>query len=281
MIEKKVKWVVKYLQECEPKEGYYLAFSGGKDSSVCKALLDMAGVKYEAVYRVTSVDPPELVRFIRDVHPDVKREVPRDKEGKPITMWNLIPKRGMPPTFRVRYCCEALKETGGDGRKVITGVRWEESLRRRQNSGLVNIRLNGKIKDLHFTKDFEKVKSGIILTNDNTDSRLMVEFCYKRTKVSINPIINWTTAEVWNFILKYKVPYCELYDEGFDRLGCIGCPLACTKKRKAEFERWPKYKEYYILAFQKLSDKLREQGKLENSKFGPDGQSMFKWWMKD
>lgn len=58
MIDEKVKRVVKYLQDCEPKEGYYLAFSGGKDSSVCKALLDMAQVKYDAVYRVTSVDPP-------------------------------------------------------------------------------------------------------------------------------------------------------------------------------------------------------------------------------
>lgn len=281
MIEDKVNWAIKYLQECEPKEGYYLAFSGGKDSSVCKALLDMAGVKYEAVYRVTSVDPPELVRFIRDKHPDVKREVPMDKNGKPITMWNLIPRRGMPPTFRVRYCCEALKETGGDGRKVITGVRWEESLRRRQNSGLVNIRLNGKVKDLHFSNDFQRVKTGIILTNDNDESRLMVEFCYKRTKVTINPIIEWTGADVWDFILKYRVPYCELYDEGFDRLGCIGCPLACTEKRKKEFERWPLYKQSYIYAFQKLSDKLREQGKLENSKFGPDGESMFRWWMKD
>ena len=79
VIDDKTRKVIKYLQECEPKEGYYLAFSGGKDSCVCKALLDMAQVKYEAVYRVTSVDPPELVRFIRDRYPDVKREVPRDK----------------------------------------------------------------------------------------------------------------------------------------------------------------------------------------------------------
>lgn len=50
---------------------------------VCKALLDMSGCKYDATYRVTSVDPPEMVRFIKDKHPDVIREVPRDKDGKP------------------------------------------------------------------------------------------------------------------------------------------------------------------------------------------------------
>lgn len=59
---------IERLKAFEPEEGYYLAFSGGKDSVVCKALLDMAGCKYDAVYRVTSVDPPELVRFIKEKH---------------------------------------------------------------------------------------------------------------------------------------------------------------------------------------------------------------------
>ena len=106
---------------------------------VLKALADMAGVKYEAVYRVTSVDPPELVRVIKNEHPDVTREVPRDRDGNPITMWNLILKRLMPPTRIVRYCCSSLKETGGDGRMTLTGVRWAESSNRKQNQGLVTI----------------------------------------------------------------------------------------------------------------------------------------------
>ena len=94
---------IERIKAFEPEEGYYLAFSGGKDSVVCKALLDMANVKYDATYRVTSVDPPELVRFIKDQHPDVIREVPRDKYGNPITMWNLIPRKLIPP-----HACYAL-----------------------------------------------------------------------------------------------------------------------------------------------------------------------------
>lgn len=144
-LQEKVNKSIERLKAFEPEEGYYLAFSGGKDSVVCKALLEMAGCKFDATYRVTSVDPPELVRFIKEKHPDVIREVPRYSEtyrnaklaGKPITMWNLIPEKLMPPTRMVRYCCAALKESGGDGRMTVTGVRWEESLKRKQNQGVV------------------------------------------------------------------------------------------------------------------------------------------------
>ena len=147
-LDEKVKKSIERLKAFEPPEGYYLAFSGGKDSVACKALLDMAGVKYDATYRVTSVDPPELVRFIKNQHPDVKREVPRDNDGKPITMWNLIPRKLMPPTRLARYCCSSLKESGGDGRMAVTGVRWAESVNRRYNQGLVTIASKKAAKEL-------------------------------------------------------------------------------------------------------------------------------------
>lgn len=133
----KVDKAILRLQTYEPKEGYYLCFSGGKDSCVIKALADMAGVKYDAHYNVASVDPPELVRFIKEVHPDVEFTYHRDKDGNRITMWNLIPKKSMPPTRIVRYCCAYLKESGGKGRLKVTGVRWAESARRKKSHGEV------------------------------------------------------------------------------------------------------------------------------------------------
>ena len=133
----KVEKAILRLRTYEPPEGYYLCFSGGKDSCVIKALADMAGVKYEAYYAVSSVDPPELVRFIKDKHPDVIFDYPRDKDGNIVTMWNLIPKHTMPPTRIVRYCCAYLKENGGKGRLKVTGVRWEESTRRKKSHGEV------------------------------------------------------------------------------------------------------------------------------------------------
>lgn len=134
----KVQVATDRLKSFEPPEGYYLAFSGGKDSVVIKALADMAQVKYDAHYNLTSVDPPELVQFIKTFD-DVSIDRPMDKEGHQITMWNLIPPRRLPPTQIARYCCKDLKETGGTGRMTITGVRWAESSNRKNNQGEVTI----------------------------------------------------------------------------------------------------------------------------------------------
>lgn len=164
----KVRDSIERLKAFEPKEGYYLAFSGGKDSCVIKALADMAGVKYDAHYRVTSVDHPELVRFIKQHHPDVAIELPRYPEdyknpklaGKQITMWNLIPRKLMPPTRLVRYCCAELKETGGDGRMTVTGVRWAESVNRKNNQGVVTIASTKVAKELDANSFFVNRSGG-------------------------------------------------------------------------------------------------------------------------
>lgn len=113
----KVQRSIERLRAFEPPEGYYLAFSGGKDSVVIKALADMAGVKYDAHYNATTVDPPELVRFIKCQHPDVKIEKPE------IPMIKLIVKKRMPPTRTLRYCCAYYKENASKGRVTITGAR--------------------------------------------------------------------------------------------------------------------------------------------------------------
>lgn len=140
----KVEVAIDRLKSFEPEEGYYLAFSGGKDSVVIKALADMAQVKYDAHYNHTSVEPPELVQFVREYHKDVQIEWHRYKDGSRITMWNLIPKRSFPPTRIARYCCQELKEHGGDGRLAITGVRWAESANRKKNQGEVTIYKSNK-----------------------------------------------------------------------------------------------------------------------------------------
>lgn len=289
-LDEKVKKSIERLKAFEPPEGYYLAFSGGKDSVTCKALLDMAGCKYDATYRVTSVDPPELVRFIKEKHPDVIREVPRYADGKPITMWNLIPRKLMPPTRIGRYCCQSLKESGGDGRMTVTGVRWAESVNRRRNQGIVTVIGRSKSVILQ-SDDFERTdKGGVVLTNDNEDSRRVVEQCYKRHKTTLNPIIDWSDTDVWTFIRANGIPYCKLYDEGFTRLGCIGCPMAGTRTRERDFTRWPKYKTAYLLAFEKMLEKRRERHEKDPTRpvwksNGQDVQNatpedVFNWWME-
>ena len=94
---------IERLKTFEPEEGYYFANSGGKDSGVVRHLLSKSGVKFDAHYNWTTVDPPELLKHIKNSHPETAIHRPN------ITMWNLIPKKLMPPTRIVRYCCEALK----------------------------------------------------------------------------------------------------------------------------------------------------------------------------
>lgn len=280
-LQDKVNKSIERLKAFCPPEGYYLAFSGGKDSVVCKALLDMSGCKYDATYRVTSVDPPELVRFIKEKHPDVKREVPRYSDGSPITMWNLIPKKLMPPTRIARYCCEKLKESGGDGRMTVTGVRWAESYARKANQGIVTMTDKASAKEVGGNPDFTSTnRGGVVLTNDNAESRRMVEQCYKRHKTTVNPIIDWTDEDVWGFIRENAIPYCELYDEGFHRLGCIGCPMARKAQRASSLARWPKYKAAYLRAFEKMLEERKRRGRLDGSWRLTTARDVFNWWME-
>jgi len=75
VLEKKA---IGLLQLHEPKDApYYGCFSGGKDSVVIKELARRAGVRIVWHYNVTTIDPPELVRFIRREHPDVAFERPK------------------------------------------------------------------------------------------------------------------------------------------------------------------------------------------------------------
>ena len=277
-LQKKVSAAINRLKTFEPPEGYYLAFSGGKDSVVCKALADMAGIKYDAHYNVTSVDPPELVYFIKRQHPDVQRDIPKRSNGRTVNMWMLIRENGAPLQQR-RFCCQELKERGGDGRIVITGVRWAESTRRTLHQGAVVVQ-GRAADDLHGTDDFrENGKRGVILTNDNTETRKLVEQCAARGKVTVNPIIDWTDAEVWEFIRSEGIPYCCLYDEGWHRLGCIGCPMANIRRLK-EFARWPAYERLYKKAFADHLELKKQRGT-----YTPIGdgsvEDFWHWWLRD
>lgn len=259
----KVQVAIDRLKTFEPPEGYYLAFSGGKDSVVIKALADMAEVKYDAHFTHTSVEHPEVIRFTRQYHSDVSIDFPKDKEGNRVTMWNLIPKKKFPPTRLGRYCCEVLKESGGKGRFVITGVRWAESVRRKTTRSGLEIE-NG-------------TKQRLRLDPDNPENEKMARFCPTKGNHVINPVIDWSTDDVWEFIHEYNVPYCKLYDEGYKRLGCIGCPM--STHQEDELEKYPKYKRAYIRAFEKMLKEGTERG--IDYKQWKTGEDVFKWWVKE
>ena len=174
---------------------------------------------------------------------------------------------------------------------TVTGVRWAESVNRKHNQGYVTVFDGDREKGIAEGEDFRKTKKGgVVLVNDNEESRRLVEACYKRRKTNINPIIDWEDRDVWDFIRSEKIPYCSLYDEGFHRLGCIGCPMAAKRERERDFRRWPKYKDAYMRAFDKMLQLRRErhekdpsrpiwrQGGLDYEE--PTAKDVFNWWME-
>lgn len=265
--EDKVQKAIDRLKAFEPPDGYFVAFSGGKDSQCVYHLCQMAGVKFDAHYSVTGVDPPELCYFIREHYPDVSWDFHYWNDGKPehylpngkpkqITMWSLIADHTIPPTRQARYCCQSLKEVGGGGRVVVSGVRWAESNNRRASHGVADIQT--KSRKLHQQAEQDpsyrlNKHGGINFMDDNEIGRQMVEQCYTKRKTTINPIVDWEDEDVWEFLNDVaKVPHCCLYDEGFTRIGCIGCPLQGREGMLRDFERWPKYKQLYINAFDRM-----------------------------
>lgn len=90
----------------------------------------------------------------------------------------------------------------------------------------------------------------------------------------MNPIIDWDDADVWEFIKSYNVPYCGLYDKGYKRLGCIGCPM--TMNRTKELENYPAYKKAYIKAFERMIKERLNAGKKTEWK---TGEEVMEWWL--
>ena len=226
-----VEKAIKLLQDNEPSEGYHLAFSGGKDSIVIKEITRLSGVKHKSHFARTSIDPPELLDYIHEYHPDVIWHRPE------LTMYQLILKNKMPPLRTARYCCKYLKEYLGNGEFVVTGIRAKESVRRSQ--------------------------------------REQIETSYNKKKKFIHPIFHWTDLSVWSFIRNNNLPYCSLYDEGFLRIGCIGCPMLTEKQSLYMFNRYPKHKRAYIKTFEKMMPTYKHKDNYENA------EDLFNQWISN
>lgn len=154
------------------------------------------------------------------------------------SMWKWLEIKAIPPTHVARWCCQVLKHRDMPGSVVLTGIRWAESPRR--------------------------------------SARKMAE--YHGHRRIINPIIDWTDMDVWEYIDWTKAEHSELYSEGWSRLGCVGCPLSNQRNRDEQFRRWPKTAGAWERAIVAAWDeRVKRNLQLSGEWTTPD--SMVEWWM--
>ncbi|KAA6337487.1 Phosphoadenosine phosphosulfate reductase [termite gut metagenome] len=246
-------------------EGFHVAFSGGKDSQVLLALMELSGCKYKAHMQVTSVDPPQLMKFIRSNYSQVELHLPEKN------MKRLIIEKGMLPIRNGRYCCEKLKEIGGGGTCVCTGIRAAESIKRAKRTDIEITAHKRQFTDIEGCELHKCVQSDLFEVKSDT----VISCVTGKDKVLISPIFNWSNADVWNFIRGNRMEYCELYNMGWHRIGCLFCPMASKREKAKEYRMFPRFAEkVYIPAIREL----REKGKyLEFA----SAEDVFFWWISN
>lgn len=259
LLRKSEKLALRYSED-----GFFLAFSGGKDSQALYHVAQMAGVKFKAHMNFTSVDPPQVIRFVRTHYPDVITHAPKK------SIFQLAVDRGILPSMRIRWCCADLKESAGAGMVTLIGIRKEESARRakRQEVEVSNRKFSGNFEQFaewqeqEIKKKEEKVlrkmkREGKKVNEDffSADKENEVRCINGKDSILVSPIIEWTEDDVWYFLNEVvKVPHCELYDMGYKRIGCILCPMSNPKQKIREMRDFPHVKRNWIKAIKAIRE---------------------------
>lgn len=300
--EKKIKDSKDILQlAAKMSELYYqkpliITYSGGKDSDVLVqlAIECLEPSQFEIMNSHTSVDAPQTVYYIRERFAEWGKmgikcivNIPRYKDGTQKTMWNLIVKKQIPPTRLQRYCCKELKETSTPNRFVATGVREAESVNRQGRdsfSVLVQKKSDAKFYDFNHVQDVfnaserERERTGSKPNDADVYDCLFIENAKKKKDLMCSPIYKWLDSDVWDYIHDRKMPHNPLYDMGFKRVGCIGCPMSTRKAQ--ELERFPKFKVAFKNAFKRMLEERKKAGKIDRRQW-ENADSVYAWWIED
>lgn len=270
---------IKLIQEFEDVSlarnplGYVVGYSGGKDSEVLVDLFIKSGVKFVVIHNHTGLDAPETVYFIRKKFKQWREQGIDCRIYYPKkTFWKLCKEKKMLPTRIQRFCCAELKERNDIPElKFAThsfGVRKTESVKRASHRDSIETRN---------TESFG-TKSHQMFHFDKAEEVKQTSACYTNKYFIVNPIAYWTEQEVWDYIHENEIEYNPLYDKGYSRVGCIGCPMA-GKHRIEELAKYPKYKALY----KKLAEEIEKTMINDNWKINSKGKysSYFEWWLED
>ena len=261
-LARKIEYSVDLIRKSEkmalrldPENGFYNTFSGGKDSQCLYHLVKLAGVKSKTHMNLTSVDPPEVIRFVKKEYPDVELIKPK------MSIYDMAKKKHFFPTRRFRWCCAEFKETSGAGKVILIGVRKQESVRRAKREEISTI-VKGKRTEETFDQWSEHEEQ-------------MVTCVGGKDKILVSPIIYWTERDVWEFLNRNGIPHCKLYDEGYSRIGCLCCPMANYKSKLRDIQNYPHLKRNWLKTIQWLID----NGYI-NKNFS-DAETGFRWWISN
>lgn len=270
-LQRKMQHTVELLQKSEnlalrydSEDGFFLAFSGGKDSQALYHMAQLAQVRFRGHINFTSVDPPQLVRFVHQQYPEVVCHAPKK------SIYDLAVDRGILPSMRIRWCCADLKEQAGAGKVTLIGIRKQESTRRakRHEVEVSNHQFSGSLEEFHQwqeskTKEKEEKlikkmrKEGKKVNEDffSADKENEVRCIGGKDSILVSPIFEWTDTDVWEFLNNVvQVPHCELYDHGYTRIGCILCPMSGYKQKLREMHDFPYVKAGWIRAIKKIRE---------------------------
>ena len=281
----KSKAVLKLASEMS--EHYYhkpiiICYSGGKDSDVLLhlALDTLKTSEFEVLHSITTVDSPITNRYVNDTFKSLTEQGVKCSKTIPKTnMWDLIVEKKYPPTRTVRYCCAELKEAHTPNRVAVIGVREDESTKRKGRD-VFGVRGGSYSEATFFSLEhtaevhreaLEKEKE----PNGTVWDCTLIKVMRDKQDTVVSPIYEWSDNDVWDYLKWGGWSYNPMYDMGYHRVGCIGCPMATYKQKMKEFADFPTYKQHYIRAFDEMLERNPKAKK--NWK---DGEDVFNWWIE-
>jgi phosphoadenosine phosphosulfate reductase len=188
-----------------------ISFSGSEDV----VLIDMA-VRIRKDIPVFSLDTGRL-------HPETYRFIEKVRKHYQIDIELLTPDRDVLDSFVKK---KGLFSFYLDGHQECCGIRKVEPLKRRLAS--VDAWITGQRRDQSpdTRQDISEVQMDSAFS---TPEHPLIKF---------NPLLNWSSAQVWDYIEAYQVPYNELHEKGFISIGCEPCTRPVLPNQHERAGRW-------------------------------------------
>ena len=281
-LEMKIQFTQKSIREWVKKfgrDGVYVSFSGGKDSTV---LLDICRKMYpemEAVFADTGLEFPEIREFVKTKE-NVTWVKPA-KRGRNYSFKQVIEDYGYPIVSKEQSCY--IDQYRNTGNEKLRDARWNGKTGY-SNSGVGKISEKWKyLVDAPFKisdrccyflkkqpiKRYEKKssKKPIIGTMAGESSLRRINYerygcnAFDLKRPISTPMSFWNEEDVWDYIKKYDLEYSKIYDMGYHRTGCVFCMFGYHLEKRKGYDRLkmlekthPKLYDYVInkLGFDKV-----------------------------